>query len=173
MTEYRRDLPHLHQVDRVIFVTWRLAGSLPTDRPYPGGMIDGRRFVAMDRVLDAAQRGPLYLKQPEIARVVAEAILNSRGDWEPEAFVVMPNHVHLLVAPRIETREMMRRIKGASARYANQLLGLSGQAFWQHESYDHLVRNIDEFARIKRYIELNPVRAGLVSEAAEFEFLRS
>jgi hypothetical protein len=43
-------------------------------------------------------------------------------------------------------------------------------AFWQNESYDHVVRNEEEFRRIQRYIELNPVRAGLVESAEEFRW---
>jgi len=57
-------------------------------------------------------------------------------------------------------------LKGFTAYRANELLGRHGQAFWQDESYDHLVRSELEFARIRSYIEENPVKAGLVSEAS-------
>ena len=56
--------------------------------------------------------------------------------------------------------KIMHAIKGSTARYANQLLGRQG-AFWQHESYDHVVRDPEEFRRIVHYIMENPVRAGL------------
>jgi hypothetical protein len=51
---------------------------------------------------------------------------------------------------------------------ANRILGTTGKPFWQDESYDRLVRDEREFARIARYIEMNPVRAGLVTVACEF-----
>jgi hypothetical protein len=48
------------------------------------------------------------------------------------------------------------------------MLGLTGQAFWQDESYDRLVRNDSEFERIAHYIEMNPVKAGLAAVPEEF-----
>ena len=62
----------------------------------------------------------------------------------------------------------LRRLKGASARRAHQLLGMSGRPFWQQESYDHLVRNDEEFRRIGRSIVRNPVRAGLARVEEEY-----
>jgi hypothetical protein len=60
---------------------------------------------------------------------------------------------------------MAGALKGFAAYRANDLLGRRGQAFWQDESYDHLVRSGTRFDRIRSYIEENPVKAGLVSEA--------
>ncbi|MGH9490924.1 MAG: transposase, partial [Terriglobales bacterium] len=54
-----------------------------------------------------------------------------------------------------------------SARRANCLLGRSGP-FWQHESYDHVVRDAAEGVRIRRYIEANPLRAGLAAQPEDF-----
>ena len=173
MTEYRKNLPHFHKSDQPIFVTWRLAGSLPVGRVFPPELTGGRKFVAVDRLLDGARTGPMFLRQPEVADTVMQAIVDSDGRWDPHAFVLMPNHVHLLVTPHIEAQEMLRRIKGRSARLANKVLSRTGQEFWQHESYDHLVRDVGEFDRIRRYIEVNPVRAGLVADPADFPFLRS
>jgi putative DNA methylase len=62
----------------------------------------------------------------------------------------------------------MRSLKRFTARQANRMLGLTGSPFWQDESYDRLVRTGDEFDRIARYIEMNPVHAGLVSEPEQF-----
>ena len=50
------------------------------------------------------------------------------------------------------------------------MLGVSGKPFWQQESYDRAVRNQEEFERIRRYVELNPVRAGLVSTVGEYRY---
>ncbi len=61
------------------------------------------------------------------------------ADYRLHTWVVVPNHVHLLLTPNIEPSVLLRRLKGASAREANHLLGLTGQPFWQAESYDHLV----------------------------------
>ena len=79
------------------------------------------------------------------------------------SFVVMPNHVHILVLPRVPLATLTRRLKGYTARQANRILGRTGDAFWQTESYDHWVRSEQEWGRIVRYIESNPVGAGLVT----------
>jgi hypothetical protein len=76
----------------------------------------------------------------------------------------MPNHVHVLITPLAPVPKIMHSLKGYTAREANLLLDRTGLPFWQRESYDHWVRD-GEFERIRRYIELNPVRAGLVGEA--------
>src|SRR5258708_2591146 len=164
MSEYRRRLPHFHPDDAYLFLTWRLWGTLPSKpsaRPYP---TPGHAFVAADRALHRDRSGPLWLSQPGIARLVVETIIaaeRERAFYELSAWVVMPNHVHLLVLPKVAVAAITRWLKGSTARRANQLLGRTGQPFWQDESYDHWVRNGDELNRIVRYIENNPVAAGL------------
>ena len=74
----------------------------------------------------------------------------------------MPNHVHLLILPKVAVSGITRWLKGSTARRANQLLGRTGLSFWQDESYDHWVRTPKELDRITGYIEDNPVSAGLV-----------
>ena len=86
------------------------------------------------------------------------------------AYVLMPNHVHLLITPKIEPPVAPRKVKGASAREANRLLGVTGRPFWQDESYDHLVRSQEQFERIGNYILQNPVRAGLVRSEGEYRW---
>lgn len=123
----------------------------------------------MDRLLDYAASGPQYLRQPEIARLVVEAIgFRDPRHYDLHSFVVMPNHVHILVTPRAPVCQVMQSLKRFTAREANKILGLTGQPFWQDESYDRVVRDEREFARITRYIERNPVTAGLVAEPEQF-----
>ncbi len=75
----------------------------------------------------------------------------------------MSNHVHLLFTPLIDITKIMHSLKRYTAVEANQILGRTGQPFWQDESYDRLVRDDNEFDRIKHYIENNPVKAGPIS----------
>ena len=113
--------------------------------------------------------GPMYLREAGVAQCVADAIQQGAGgSYTLHAWVVMPNHVHLLITPRTGVTELLRQLKGYTARQGNQLLGRTGTPFWQAESYDHLVRNSDEFRRIERYIVQNPVRAGLARSAEEY-----
>jgi REP element-mobilizing transposase RayT len=166
MNRYERRLPHWDAVGQRMFVTFRLRGTLPVDRAFPPERVSGgRAFVAMDKLLDHARTGPVYLRQPEIARMVMAAILD--GDirfhrYSLHSFVIMPNHVHMLVTPRVAAREWLRSLKGFTGHEACRILGLVRTPFWQEESYDHVVRSDTEFLRIRRYIEWNPVKAGLV-----------
>lgn len=132
---YRRNLPHWHPSGAAIFVTWRLADAVCV---VSGGVRDGRDFVEKDRWLDRTGTGPFWLREPEIAECVVECIREGDGvEYDLHAFVVMPNHVHILIAPGIEMAKITRRIKGKSARHANLILGRTGKAFWQDESFDH------------------------------------
>jgi len=167
---FERRLPHLYEVGQPLFVTWRLRGSLPRRRWFPEDLPSGQAFVAMDRILDAAESGPRYLARPEIALMMTDAI--RYRDYELKhyalhAFVVMANHVHLLVTPLLRPSLLMHSLKRFTARAANSVLGRTGQ-FWQRESYDRLVRNDSEFDRIKHYIENNPVKAGLASTPEDY-----
>lgn len=80
----------------------------------------------------------------------------------------MPNHVHILITPQVSLSRIMQSLKRFTARESNRTLGMTGHPFWQDESYGRLVRDECEFERIKRYIEMNPVDAGLVTEPEKF-----
>jgi putative transposase len=170
-TFHTRRLPHYRSIGRPVFLTWRLPGSLPANRSFPAGTTSGQAFLAMDRLLDNARTGPLYLRQPEIARMVVEAIHyqeDALGHYALYNYVVMGNHVHILVTPRVEVSKAMQSLKRFTAKEANCMLNRTGRPFWQDESYDRLVRDETEFRRIVRYIEMNPVKAGLVASPEEF-----
>jgi putative transposase len=166
MAFYQRRLPHWQPLGQPLFVTCRLDGSLPSHRVFPAeGLTSGQAFAAMDRLLDQACTGPRYLSQPAIARLVVEALHYGQASLQHytlHAFVVMANHFHLLITPQVALPKLLRSLKGITAKRANQILGLTGQAFWQEESYDHWVRDGKEFDRLRAYIEQNPVKAGLV-----------
>jgi putative transposase len=114
----------------------------------------------MDRALDTARSGPMFLRQNEIASLVAASL--DRGEelnhYQLASFVIMANHVHALLLPKVQASHLMKSLKGCTAREANRLLGRTGIPFWQKESYDHAVRNEAEWNRIVRYIENNPVK---------------
>jgi len=171
---YHRNLPHWLPESATIFLTWRLFGSLPnlpksTARigcatiPPPASS-SGKKFKEMDSVLDKATSGPFWLRNFAIAGCVTDAIhLRSQelNFYDLHAFVVMPNHVHLLITPKVPLSRVTNGLKGVTARDANAILRRTGQHFWQDESFDHWVRNPAQFDRIRAYIEHNPVTAGL------------
>jgi|SRR5580658_330659 len=173
MRSYRRRLPHIDAPGMPAFLTWRLWGSLPPDRVFEREHLTaGKAFLAWDRLLDFASTGPLYLRQPEIARIVQQQLRKACADGHCglHAFVVMPNHIHVLCTPVISLPELVRRVKGPTAFLANGTLGRRGEKFWQDEFFDRMVRNDGEFSRIQRYIEWNPVKAGLAASPEEFRW---
>jgi len=108
-----------------------------------------------------------------MADMIVEALqynASALGHYALHAFVVMPNHVHVLVTPAIPLPKLTKSLKGITAKRANAMLGLTGRQFWQEESFDRLVRNEGEFESIRNYIERNPVRAGLVRDASEYRW---
>jgi putative DNA methylase len=168
MPEYTRRLPHFHPEDAYLFLTWRLWGSLPAKVETHHYATPGHAFAAADRELDRHNSGPLWLKDTRIADLVSRTIL--AGDCEKRyydlcAWVVMPNHVHLLILPRVPVPRLMQWLKGSTARGANRILERTGMRFWQDESYDHYLRDSRELNRTVAYIEENPVSAGLISVA--------
>ena len=82
--------------------------------------------------------------------------------YQLHAWLIMPNHVHVLFQPRIEMPTIMRWLKGRTSRVANQLLDRTGTPFWQDESFDHWVCSAQELQNLIEYVENNPVKAGLV-----------
>jgi len=165
-----RHLPHWYAIGQPLFLTFRLHGSLPSGREFPPRSVSScEAFVCMDRLLDGARIGPTYLAMPSIARIVVDTLRHcGEIDYRLHAWVVMPNHVHLLATARTEISKFMRRVKGYSARQANAQLHRTGQTFWQEESYDRLVRTPEEFKNIEAYILNNPVKAGLARSAQEY-----
>ena len=173
---YARNLPHWQLECASFFVTWRLYGSLPAQKRTArngcatGGRTlqesAGQRFKRLDQALDRATYGPRWLKSTEVADAVLRAI--QRGEKELHyfalhAFVILPNHVHLLITPRIELPRIMNGLKGSTAHEANIILNRISKPFWQDESFDHWVRSSKEFDSIRDYVERNPVAAGLVN----------
>ncbi len=114
------------------------------------------------RQLDACH-GECHLRDPRLRRMVAESVLFfDRKRYSLVAFVIMPNHVHVLagVNGRGTLQDNCRSWKHFSARRINRELGRTGRV-WQSESYDHLVRTPESLGRFRDYIVANPQKAGL------------
>src|SRR3989442_1111965 len=174
MAYYERRLPHWHPDSRALFVTWRLHGSLPAGiRLRDDETTPGKIFRAFDRVLDQAATGPRWLQDSRLAQLVVDALEFGETQqrlYKLDAYVVMANHVHVLLEPEVPLAKITRAIKGFTSRRANEILGRSRLPFWQEESYDHWVRNETEFQRIIVYIERNPVSAGLVQKSEDWRW---
>jgi putative transposase len=171
MSYYERNLPHWHPEGCAIFLTWRLHGSFDKFRRHLTRPDPGKEFARMDRALDAAKSGPTWLKIPEIADSVESAFhfgASRLNLYSLIAYCIMPNHVHLVIVPKVDLGRITKSLKGFTARKANELLGRIEERFWQDESYDHWVRSHNELQKIIAYVERNPVRVGLSKSADEW-----
>ena len=177
-------LPHVKREGASYFVTFRLVDSLPQEvllkfkqqqaeklraltetNQFARDELNREYHRQIERYLDLGA-GKCHLKNPAIARMVAEAVLHFHEDqYLLDEWVVMPNHLHLILWPKPNhtLSAILSSRKRQTARQANLILGTTGMPFWQHESYDHWIRNDEEKAQIQRYIRNNPVTAKLCS----------
>ncbi len=159
MSFSRRHLPHWVPEQATVFVTWRLAGSVPVCADFRAR--DNESLLQQQERLDSFDRGPFWLRDPRVARVVVDALEygeSVRQFYYLYAWVIMSNHVHLIFQPRVEVPGIMRWLKGRTARQANRILGLTGTAFWRDESFDHWIRRKKSFGILIAYVENNPVK---------------
>jgi REP element-mobilizing transposase RayT len=175
-----RHLPHWRQNGVTYFVTFRLADSLPNAvysnwrqeretalrlAQQPQEAIIENFRERLESCLDEAQ-GECWLKNPEVAEIVEQALRHFDGErYFLGSYVIMPNHIHALVRPVMEHKlsEILHSWKSFTAKEANKLLGREG-AFWQDESFDHIVRDEESLEKFGRYIQENPMKAGLAAK---------
>ena len=185
-------LPHVKREGASYFVTFRLADSLPREVLM---RFERERACALRKLpvrADASEReeinrelrrkierfldqgvGECHLRRDDVAALVAEALHYFHGqEYLLDSWVVMPNHVHVILwpMPNFTLSEILRSRKRHTARQANLILGRTGETFWQPESYDHWIRNDEEKARIRRYIRMNPVKAGLCKAPEDWKW---
>tara|TARA_R110001592_G_scaffold349784_1_gene645373 strand:+ start:378 stop:854 length:477 start_codon:yes stop_codon:yes gene_type:complete len=118
----------------------------------------------IEQWLDAGY-GECLLQTPENGKIVSEAILHfNHNRYDISAYVVMPNHVHVLFQARTghKLKAILKSWKGYSARIINMREERSGQ-LWQENYWDRILRNPDHLERCLHYIRENPTRAGLRS----------
>jgi putative transposase len=166
-------LPHFDAPELIQAITFRLADSLPEEiaKRLAVEKDPSLRLKITDKALDGGH-GSCCLHDPEIGRIVEDTLIWGDGArYRLLAWVVMPNHVHVLVQalPGHPTHSIVNKWKSFSARQANSLLGRSGK-LWQPDFFDRFIRDDAHYAAVVRYIEENPVKAHLVSQAKDWPF---
>ncbi len=185
---FRNHLPHWRQSGVTYFVTTRLADSIPHEtllqwkeerdlwlQVYDCAAGDlerlpesvrreyHRRFTKkFHEYLDAGS-GQCGLRTSEAASIVAGALRHFDGDrYTLGDFVVMPNHLHVLVTPiaPYELSSILHSWKRFSAQQVNKLLHQTGPS-WQDERFNHIVRSEEQLDRFQQYIKDNPRKAHL------------
>ncbi|MDZ7765547.1 MAG: transposase [Melioribacteraceae bacterium] len=186
---HKRNLPHIYLDESIYFITTRLKDSLPvtkiqelknrprlksvpkskSDKYYKDRLL----FKYYDELLDTGKFGENILSNNSVATIVFNSLLhNHKKDYLAYCFCIMPNHFHIIFRQLENARsidKIMKSIKGFSAREINKLLNRKG-SIWQSESFDHIVRDEDEFYRDMNYVFMNPVKAGLVENWRDWKF---
>jgi putative transposase len=178
-------LPHWDQPGATYFVTFRLADALPVGlveqwkgereqwlkwNPQPWSPAQEEEYLSrfagtVERWLDESH-GECLLRRGDVRAAVGSILTRFHGEryWQ-HAWVLMPNHAHLLFSVRegIELPELLKVWKGASSRAARQALGrtMAGSEFWQKDYFDRLIRDWDHFWNCARYIWRNPGKGRL------------
>jgi REP element-mobilizing transposase RayT len=128
-------------------------------------------FLQHDERLDQSPYGPVWLQDTRVARMLAAALKYGEADrqfYKLHAWVIMPNHVHVVLEPRVAMPGIMRWLKGRTGRMANRILGRTGMPFWQEEAFDHWLRSAEELQEAIDYVEDNPVKAGLAGTKGQW-----
>lgn len=176
-------LPHWQQDQAAYFVTWRLADSIPRVKltqhqdevaawkkanpdPWDDKTKEAYHKIFSNRMDDwmDAGHGACLLRNHANAEVVKDGMLHFNGKRiTVHTFVIMPNHIHVLL--RIHEGWQLERIvhswKRHSAVRINRRENRTGQALWQKDYFDRLIRNQNHFAHCVRYIRSNPQKARL------------
>ena len=170
------NLPHWSKANTASFVTFRLCDSLPQEKlnaliaereiwlanhPQPWDDATTREYFetfdgTVQHWLDKGY-GSCLLRDERCRKVVGDALQHFNGErYALYAYVVMPNHVHVLFMPLGENvlRDIVASWKRFTAREINRILDREGM-FWQKESFDTLVRSERHFETIMRYIKRN------------------
>ena len=217
-----RKRPHFQPLEGTLFVTFRLADSIPksTTRYYKAKrdwlkdqlrrverisaeaqsaehaswltqleQLNREWFLKCEDILHREVVGPAWMRDDRVADKVAENLHRLDGDaYRLDAFSVMSNHVHTVFRPLVSMElveeilrfqddslaqipalsKIMHTLKGRSARECNLILGRSG-SFWEHESFDHVIRN-GKFHKTIRYVLNNPVKIGVVRNWEDYRW---
>jgi REP element-mobilizing transposase RayT len=168
-------LPHFDAPGVRQMITYRLVDAMPASRRHEWEALitiedEREKRIKIESYLDAGH-GKCHLRQPEIAALVQENLLHFDGTrYRLLAWVVMPNHVHALIeTSQTLLAEILHGWKSYTSKAANRLLKRTGD-FWQAEYFDRYIRDEEHFRKAVRYIENNPVKAGLVKSPEEWIF---
>ena len=166
-------LPHFDAPGVLQFVTFRLDDAFPAHLHAEWGPLfliedELERRTRLEAYLDRGH-GECWLRRPEIARLVADALRFFDGQrYHLEAWVVMPNHVHVIVEVwQTPLAGLLHSWKRHTAKEANRVLGRLGR-FWQREYWDTWIRDEEHRQRTLRYLEDNPLKARLVRDPADW-----
>ncbi len=117
------------------------------------------------------QRRSLLVAEP-MARLFLQTLYLYRrqGKFHLHAFVLMPEHFHLLLTPEgVPLERAMQFVKGGYSHAVRQRLG-STMEIWERGLTDHRIRDAQDFEHHRMYIHRNPVERKLVEKPSEYRY---
>ncbi len=163
-------LPHCNERGLVQHIVFGLFDSLPAEAPPSLSRPDHRAEWA-DEQLDRGF-GCRLLATHANAGIVQASLLNDDGErYALAAWCIMPTHVHVLIEQRFDAAlaTIVQTWKSVAAHRINKQMDRRG-AVWQREYFDRFMRDAEQFENTVRYIENNPVKAGLCERPADWPF---
>ena len=174
-------LPHFDGRAIPQFITLHLGDSIPTNvidrwqRELKELRDDEEARIVLQRRIEKyldQGYGECYLGNHRIATLVQDSLIKFDGTrYDLFSWVIMPNHSHSILT-RAEDRELealLKDHKSYTAHEANKILRRKGR-FWMPEYFDRYIRTPEHFRNTVRYIENNPVKAGLCDKPSEWPF---
>ena len=163
-------LPHFDNPETLQSITFRLADTLPQSKKHLWEEEDTQlKYQKIEHLLDQGL-GECWLKDPAIAIIVENAFLHfDSARYHLLAWVIMPNHVHLLIETKggFALGDVIHSWKSYTSLKANKALSRNGD-FWAPDYFDRYIRNHDHYQRVVRYIHNNPVKAGLAADSKDW-----
>lgn len=168
-------LPHFDAPGITQMLTFMLHDSFPVERrvewePILREAEESLKRRKLEAWLDRGH-GACWLARPEVAETVENVLMEGNERlYQLQAWVLMPNHVHLIVDVwDVPLAKLLASWKGKSSRLANLALCRQGK-FWQEDYYDTRIRDEEHLAKAKHYTEHNPLKAWLVRDPAQWRW---
>ena len=113
------------------------------------------------------QRGENQLCLPEVGQTLIESVRfrQERGDWYARLFLLMPDHLHVLIS--FPPESSMKAVVAKWKEYSRRQLGI----VWQRGFFDHRLRKAESLDEKAHYIRMNPVRQRLVGKAEDWPWV--
>ena len=175
--ETKGNLPHWTQYGKITFITFHLADSLPkhaidfmqaeyeslkrlsenSECPQNAARLKAIRHNQLEKYLDKGY-GSCLLRNVLYRNIIVGTLNHdNRLAYILHSYVIMPNHVHLLIEPigSATIQNITQTIKSVSSHNINKLTHQKGN-IWQKEYFDRIIRNEDHYMRVLDYIRNNP-----------------
>ncbi|PZM80445.1 MAG: transposase [Candidatus Melainabacteria bacterium] len=176
---HQNSVPHYEAGERMQLITYRLFDSMASgtlaqfkDQIEVGAdKLNPKQLVRMEAYLDKG-RGSCMLRHEPVARMVSENLRHfDQTKYNLHAWVVMPNHVHVLLTPNngVLLSQIVHSWKSYTSKKANEILNRTGD-FWRRDYFDRLIRDERHYVKTVEYIHNNPVKAALCLTPGDWKF---